>query len=389
MLDNLFESITGPKVVWRWVGIATIVLVLSIFATRVFAYWRLKEHTLTDSLPVVNTITATKKRFVEKIYLPGKVMTWHSAKLYARANGYLKLWKVDIGDHVKQGDVLAVIDCPDLDAQFEEAKSLLKISTVQNQLAQITAKRWTHLVKTDFVSKQATDDKLYGAASYAAEVFREKANLNKLEALVGFETVVAPFEGVISARQTDVGNLVSVGSNLTENQPMFELVQADKLRLYVNVPQTYADKITENMEVFLQFSEHPGQVFSAKLLNTAKNIDSKLQTLQAEFWIDNHDGKLLPGGYTRVELRIEHSDPGIILPVNTLIFQAAGLQVAKVDATGRVVLTNIEIATDYGKTVRVDHGIEPGENIILNPPDSLFDGQQVQKVDVACLEAMN
>ena len=308
-------------------------------------------------------------------------MPWHGATVYARAKGYLKFWYVDIGYHVRKGDVLAVIDRPELDAQLHEAESYLSYATAQNDLAQITAKRWVNLLKTDSVSKQATDDKTYGAASLAATMFQARANFNKLRAFVNFETVVAPFDGVISSRQTDIGDLINIGSNPAEAQPLFQIVQSDKLRLYVNVPQTYSTKITPNMTVYLRFAEHPGRVFTGKLLKTAENIDASLQTLQAEFWVDNRDGVLFPGGYTMVEIPIEHPQASVILPVNTLIFQAAGLQIATVDDTGHVVFKNIDIATDFGKKVRVEHGIQPGEHIIINPPDSLYAGQRVDRVD--------
>ncbi len=381
MFDEMYESINWRKHRWQWIGIAVVILVVVIFTVRIFAYWRLKGNTLASSVPLVRTITAQNSTATEKIYLPGFVMPWHGATVYARAKGYLKFWYVDIGYHVRKGDVLAVIDRPELDAQLHEAESYLNYATAQNDLAQITAKRWVNLLKTDSVSKQATDDKTYGAASLAATMFQARANFNKLRAFVNFETVVAPFDGVISSRQTDIGDLINIGSNPAEAQPLFQIVQSDKLRLYVNVPQTYSTKITPNMTVYLRFAEHPGRVFTGKLLKTAENIDASLQTLQAEFWVDNRDGVLFPGGYTMVEIPIEHPQASVILPVNTLIFQAAGLQIATVDDTGYVIFKNIDIATDFGKKVRVEHGIQPGEHIIINPPDSLYAGQRVDRVD--------
>lgn len=381
MFDEMFETLNWRKHRWQWIVIAVVVLVLVIFTVRAFAGWRLKRNTLTNAVPLVRTIQAHTGNLTEKIYLPGFVMPWHGASVYARAKGYLKFWYVDIGFHVHKGDVLAVIERPELDAQLHEAEAYLKYATAQNDLAQITAKRWVNLLKTDSVSRQATDDKTYGAASLAATLFQARANFNKLRAYVNFEAVVAPFDGVISSRQTDIGDLINIGSNPSEAKPLFEIVQSDKLRLYVNVPQTYSTKITPNMTVSLRFAEHPGQVFTGKLMKTAENIDAVLQTLQAEFWVDNHDGVLFPGGYTMVEIPIQHEKESVILPVNTLIFQAAGLQVATVDATGHVVLKDIEISTDFGKKVRVDSGIQPGERIILNPPDSLYSGQRVQMVD--------
>lgn len=381
MFDDMYESINWRNHRWQWLTVFIILLVLAIFAVRAYGAWRLKCQTLSNAVPLVRTITAKHSTATEKIYLPGFVMPWHGAAVYARAKGYVKFWYVDIGFHVRKGDVLAVIDRPELDAQLHEAEAYLKYASAQNDLAQITAKRWVNLLKTDSVSKQATDDKTYGAASLAATLFQARANFNKLRAFVNFETVVAPFDGVISSRQTDIGDLINIGSDPAQAQPLFEIVQSDKLRLYVNVPQTYSTKITPDMTINLRFAEHPGRVFTGQLLKTAENIDGELQTLQAEFWVDNRDGTLFPGGYTMVELPIQHDKSAVILPVNTLIFQSAGLQIATVDETGHVVLKPIEIATDFGKKVRVDYGIEPGEHIILNPPDSLFAGQKVERVD--------
>lgn len=381
MFDDMYESINWRNHRWQWMAVLVVILVLVIFSIRAYAAWQLKCNTLTNAVPLVRTITAKNSTATETIYLPGFVMPWHGAAVYARAKGYLKFWYVDIGFHVHKGDVLAVIDRPELDAQLHEADAYLKYASAQNDLAQITAKRWVNLLKTDSVSKQATDDKTYGAASLAATLFQARANFNKLRAFVNFETVVAPFDGVITSRQTDIGDLINIGSDPAQAQPLFEIVQSDKLRLYVNVPQTYSTKITPDMTVYLRFSEHPGRVFTGQLLKTAENINGELQTLQAEFWVDNHEGTLFPGGYTMVEIPVKPSKSAVILPVNTLIFQAAGLQIATVDDTGHVILKSIDIATDFGKKVRVDSGIQPGEHIILNPPDSLYEGQQVERVD--------
>ncbi len=381
MFDEIYDSINWRHHPWKLAAIAVVTLVLLIFTTRMVAAFHLKRNTLARAVPLVRTIQAQASAATEKIYLPGFVMPWHGAAVYARAKGYVKFWYVDIGYHVHKGDVLAVIERPELDAELNQAEAYLKVATAQNDLAQITAKRWVNLLKTDSVSRQATDDKTYGAAALTAAMFQARANVNKLRAYVEFESVVAPFDGVISSRQTDIGDLINIGSNPAEAQPLFQIVQSDKLRLYVNVPQTYSTKITPNMTVYLRFAEHPGRVFTGKLLKTAENIDSVLQTLQAEFWVDNQDGTLYPGGYAMVEIPIQHNKESVIIPVNTLIFQAAGLQVAALDATQHVILKNIEISTDFGKKVKIDHGIQPGECIILNPPDSLHAGQQVRVVD--------
>lgn len=362
----------------KLVLLAIVLMVTLIFITRHAAAVRLRQHTVTDATTLVRTITAKATPAIENIYLPGFVMGWHETPIFARAKGYVKVWYVDIGYRVHKGDVLAVIERPELDAELRQAEAFLKYATAQNELGQITARRWVNLLKTDSVSQQATDDKTYNAAALAASVFQARSNLNKLRAYVGFETVVAPFDGIISSRQTDIGALINIGSNPAEAQPLFKIVQSDKLRLYVNVPQNYSAKITPKMTAHLTFAEHPGKVFSARLLNTAEAIDPVLQTLQVEFLVENNESILLPGGYTMVEMSILHDDGSVILPVNTLIFQSEGLQVAMVDEQQHVVLKNINVDTDFGKTVQINRGIQPGEHIILNPPDSLYAGQHVR-----------
>lgn len=388
MLDNLSHHIQ----VWRKdpkkiIAVALVLLVMSIFSCRYIDAVRLKHQTLDSAIPLVRTIDAQRTTATEDIYLPGFIMPWHEAPVFARSKGYVKVWYVDIGYHVHKGDLLAMIERPELDAELHEAEAYLKYATAQNELGQITARRWVNLLKTDSVSQQSTDDKTYGAAALAASVFKARANLNKLRAFVGFESVVAPFDGVISSRQTDIGALINIGSNPSEAVPLFKIIQSDKLRLYVNVPQNYSTKITPKMTVQLRFTEHPGRVFTARLLNTAEAIDSVLQTLQVEFLVDNKNGELLPGGYTMVEMSVLHDKDSVILPVNTLIFQAAGLQVAAVNAQEQVVLKDIDIGTDFGKQVQINSGVQPGERIILNPPDSLYAGQRVHimnsKVDLS------
>ncbi len=362
-------------------GILFVIIIICIFASRYLAARALSEETKLAAVQPVNIIYAKPTTKTERIYLPGSAMAWHEATVFARTEGYLKQWFVDIGYRVKQGDLLAVIARPELDAQYEEAKAYLQAVTAQNDLAQITAKRWSHLVQTDSVSKQSNDDKSYQAAALSAELIKAQANLEYLTRLVGFERVVAPFSGVISLRQTDVGDLINIGSNPAQAQPLFHIVQLDKLRLYVNIPQTYSTRITPNMQVDMEFIEHPGKIFPAKLLKTADAINPMTLTLQAEFEVQNKDQVLLPGSYTMVEFSIPSIPNSVILPVNTLLFQAAGLQVAVVDKDSRVDLRDITMGTDFGKSVQINSGILPGERIILNPADSIHQGQHVRIVD--------
>ena len=378
-LKHLLKDL--PKSPLKLFFVGLIILILLIFITRHIAFLGLKHKALADARPVVQTIKVQQAPSVENIFLPGFVMPWHEAPIFARAEGYVKVWYVDIGYHVHKGDVLAVIERPELDAELRQAEATLKYAIAQNELGQISARRWVNLLKSDSVSQQATDDKTYGAAALAASVFQARSNLNKLRAYVGFETIVAPFDGVITARQTDIGDLINIGSTPLEQKPLFKIVQSNKLRLYVNVPQNYSAKMRPNMAVRLTFTEHPGKIFKGRVLNTAEAIDSNLQTLQAEFLVDNQAGILLPGAYTMVELSILHGNEAVIIPVNSLIFQEHGLQVAVVDSKQEVVLKNISVDIDFGKKLKISSGLAPGDRIILNPPDSLYAGQGVQVID--------
>lgn len=365
------------------IGCMLVVLVAAVFYSRHLAAIALGKQTQLAALMRVRVIDAKPTSKQERIYLPGSARAWHEAPVYARTKGYLKVWYVDIGYRVKKGDLLAVIERPELDAQYYEAKAYLNVVTAQNKLAQITAKRWNHLLQTDSVSKQANDNKTYEAAALSAELVKAQANLEYLTALVNFERVVAPFDGVISLRQTDIGALINIGSNPAEAQPLFRIVQLDRLRLYVNIPQTFSTRITPNMQVTMRFTEHPGETFSAKLLKTADAIDPVTLTLQAEFEVKNQHEVLKPGSYTMVEFSIDSIPNSVILPVNALVFRSDGLQVAVVDRQDCIELRNITMGTDFGKEVQINSGILPGERIIVNPADSIYQGQSVHVVGLA------
>lgn len=363
-----------------WMGCLLLILVASLFLMRHLDARALKKRTLAAAVPNVNYVKAKNTSKTEKIYLPGSALAWHEAPIFARTKGYLKEWYVDIGWKVKKGDLLAVIERPELDAQYYEAKAYLKMITAQNDLAQITARRWNHLVTTDSVSRQANDDKTYQAASIAAELVKAQANLEYLSALVSFERVVAPFDGTISLRQTDIGALINIGSNPAEAQALFNIVQLDRLRLYVNIPQTYVSRINPDMEVTMRFAEHPGKAFPAKLLKTADAIDTQTLTLQAEFAVQNPEQILLPGSYTMVEFSINSYPKSVILPINTLIFQKNGLQVAVLNKNNCLDIRSVVVGTDFGSDVIINSGIDPGERIVINPPDYLHQGECVNVV---------
>jgi RND family efflux transporter MFP subunit len=357
-----------------------LILVLALLAvniiSRIHSSIQLRKQTIADEEPLVSVMTTKAETGVEQIVLPGNVKAWHDATIYARTSGYIKEWYVDIGSHVKKGQLLAVIETPELDAQLRQAKADLKTAIANNKLAQITAKRWLNLLKTESVSKQEADEKTSTAAALEALVVASTANVNRLKELVSFERVIAPFDGVITARHTDIGALINQGS--VNTTPLFEIEQTNPLRIYVKIPQNYAAQITSNMKVNLRFAEHPGQEFSAQLIETAQAIDPSTRTLLAQFKVNNSKELLLAGGYTEVLFSLTIPPNTILIPVNTLLFQAAGLQIAVVNSNNQVDLRTISISRDLGDNVEIRSGIKPGEQVIIYPPDAIVNGQKVR-----------
>lgn len=352
-------------------------ILLVVICIRIYAAITLKKETLSQAIPVVNVIAAQKGGGTEPIILPGNVQAWHEATIYARTSGYIKKWYVDIGSHVKGGQLLAEIETPELDAQLRQAEADLNTAIANNNLAQSTALRWANLLKSHSVSKQEADEKTSSASALKAIVIASQANVDRLKQLVSFERIVAPFDGVITSRTTDIGSLINAGSSTT-GVALFQIVQSNPLRIYVRVPQTYSSRITPNMVVSLSFAEHPGQKFSAKLLETSQALDPVTRTLLAQFVVENKEGTLLAGGYTEVTFTLPVPATEIRLPVNTLLFRAEGLSIAVVDKNNKVVLKPVKISRDFGSEVEVQSGIQPGEKIIINPPDSLVSGQSVR-----------
>ena len=363
-----------------WLVILIVVAVASYgIYSRLHHSDRLETATKESAMPSVVVIKAEAGPAVEEVVLPGTVQAWHDAPIYARTNGYLKKWYYDIGSFVKAGTVLAEIDAPEVDAQLQQAQADLKLAEANNQLAQTTAQRWRELLQVKAVSPQEADEKISDAAAKAAGYASAHANVKRLQELSGFKRVVAPFDGTITARNTDTGALINAGTG-TAAQELFHIAQADQLRIYVQVPQNYAQAITPDLTAELHFSEHPGQLFIAKLARNAKALDPVSRSLLIELNADNPDAVLLAGGYAEVHLKLPSTSNNVHLPVNTLVFRADGLQVATVDENGNAQLKPIKIARDYGNYVEINDGITAGETIIVNPPDSLISGQPVNIV---------
>lgn len=339
----------------------------------------LKGETKKAAVASVVVMKAPEGPADEEVVLPGNVEAWHEAPIYARTSGYLKSWSTDIGSPVKAGDLIAEIETPEVDAQYRQAQADLATAQANNDLAQTTLTRWSELLKTHAVSKQDYDDKAGAAAAQQATMKSAQANLDRLQQLEDFKRITAPFDGIITARNTDTGALINAGSSGVGPE-LFHIAETDKLRIYVQVPEIDVPSVTPNMTADLVFVEHPGKTYQAKLVRTAGALDPTTRTLLIELEADNAKGELLPGGYAEVHLKLVSPPQTVRLPVNTLLFRSDGMNAATIGPDSKTVLKPVTIGRDYGKDVEVTAGVKPGETVIVNPPDSLLQGQKVRVV---------
>ena len=359
--------------------IVTALIAAAGIGIRMHDAWALKKETEETAVTPVTVIAAKKLAPEEEIVLPGNVQAWHEATIYARTNGYVKKWYTPMGTTVKEGELLAEIETPEVDAQLRQAEADLKTAEANNTLSQLTANRWKELLKTDSVSKQEEAEKEGDAMAKAAALASAKANRDHLRELASFKSVVAPFDGVISSRTTDIGMLVSAGS--TTEQPLFHIVQADTLRIYIRVPQAYAGRITPDVKAELHFIDRPGKTYTAEFVKTAEALDPTNRTLLTEYKVENKNNELLAGGYAEVHMKLPTPEGGLHLPVNALIFREGGLQVAVVDDKNHAQLKTVTMGRDMGNVVEISSGLNPADRIVINPPDSLSSGQEVRVVE--------
>ena len=336
-----------------------------------------KNWTRDTQVPTVAVLSPDRNYVPQVLILPGTLRAFYSAQIYARVPGYVKSWDRDIGARVKKGELLAYIDTPELDQQIYQAKADLSASKAAQTLSETTAKRWGALLPLDAVSKQAEQEKSAEASSKSSAVDAAAANVHRLEALKEFGRIVAPFDGVVTARNVDVGVLVSGGQS-TGAEPLFAVSDVHELRVYVNVPQSYSAQITQGIKAALSVPEYPGRTFSATLVSTSDSISSDSGTLLVQLNVDNRTGVLKPGSYAEVTLTLPAGQDRLVLPASALMFRANGLQVATVDAALRVVMKPIQIGRDLGAKVEVASGIDPRDQVIDNPPDSLSAGDPVR-----------
>ena len=364
----------------RLIFSSAIVLVLGLATAGIWsrhaAQAALVRSTEYAAMPTVAVAPAQPAPTEEEIVLPGTVQAEYDTPIYARTSGYVKRWYTDIGARVKAGDLLAEIDSPEVDRQLRQAGADLLTARANYRVAKATAQRVHALLPTESVSAQDDDQASSDAAAKAALVASNVANVERLEQLVAFERVVAPYDGIVTARETDIGALINAGSG---NGPeLFRVADIRKLRIYVQVPQSYAPRVRPGVGVELRFPEYPGRAFDAKLVRTANAIEPRARTLLIELEADNGKGELLPGGYTDAHFKLPGLDQGVRIAANALLFRAEGLRVATVEPNGHVALHEITLGRDFGTVIEVATGLKAGDAVILNPPASLEPGAVVR-----------
>jgi len=382
------EFVPGPRPghpALRW---WTLVLALAVLAAivgsvilpRIKARATLRRETAEMAIPTVSVVHPKRSAPTDEVVLPANVQAYIDSPIYARTNGYLKTWYVDIGAHVKSGQLLAEIETPEVDQQLRQARADLATAQANLHLSQITAERYSGLLKTDSVSKQDTDNAEGDYAAKQATVQSAQANVKRLEELQSFEKIYAPFDGVITARRTDIGALIDSGSSGGTRTELFHIAQPDKLRVYVNVPEAYSQAAKPGLTADLVLSEFPDRRFQGTLVRTAEAIDQTTRTLLVEIRVNNPTGTLLSGAYAEVHLKVPAATSSFILPVNTLLFRSEGLRVAAISDGHHAELRQITLGHDYGSEVEVVAGLNGNESIVVNPPDSLVSGEEVRIV---------
>jgi RND family efflux transporter MFP subunit len=374
----------GERTHKQWLVLAAAVILVAALLTsgirsRVKARAALDTETAQAALSAVSVVSPKQTTPAEEIILPGNVQPYISSPIYARTNGYLKKWYFDIGAHVKQGELLAVIETPEVDQQLEQARSNLLTAQANLELASITKARYQGLLKSNAVSQQDVDNAVGTYNANNAIVEADKAAVQQYSALVSFEKVYAPFDGVITARNTDIGDLINSGSSSAVKTDLFHISQPGKLRVYVNVPEEYTRGIKVGMTADLSLAEFPDRKFQGKLVRTADDINLTTRTLLVEIDVNNPSGTLLTGSYAEVHLAVPTQASTFLVPVNTLLFRTEGLRVGVVKE-GKVVLTAVTPGHDFGNQIEIVSGLKSDDQVIINPPDSIVSGQDVQIV---------
>jgi RND family efflux transporter MFP subunit len=369
----------------RRVGAAAALAALAIAAyglvSRASETSRLRRLTETQAVPTVAIVAPTGVENHTGLDLPGRLQAFITAPIYARVPGYLKTWKYDIGGKVKAGDVLAEIETPDLDQQLIQARAALSVAQANAKLAQITAERWQSLASTDAVAKQDVDQRTFTWNANVAQVKAAQANVDQLVAEEGFKRLIAPFDGIVTARETDIGALINVGA--AGGAELFVVSETGKLRVYVNVPQNYVPSVPAGTQATISVPEHPGKTYSGTVEASAQAVNPSTGTTLMQIIVDNGAGQMMPGDYASINLQIAAAPHVLSVPSSALIFDAKGLSIATVDAGNRVVLKPVSIERDLGAIVELASGLSPNDRVIANPPDGIGNGAEVRLAGAA------
>ena len=369
----------------RWLLAALLVLVaigvlVAGIRSRMKDETALRAVTAQMAVPSVSVVLPKQSAPAQELILPGNIQPFISAPVYARTDGYLKKWYFDIGAHVKAGDLLAVIETPEVDEQLAQARSTLATAQANLELARITRDRYQGLLTKHAVAQQDVDNAVGTYAANKAMVDADTANVRHYEALVSFEKVYAPFAGVVTARNTDIGDLINSGSSTAPRTDMFHIAQTGVLRVYVNVPEEYSQDVKPGQTLAaIALAEFPGQRFPGKLVRTSEAINATTRTLLVEVDLDNPSGTLLSGSYAEVHLNVPMHNPVYLLPVSSLIFRGEKLQVGVVK-NGKVEVTDVIPGRDLGEQIEIVSGLKADDQVIVNPADSLVTGQEVKIV---------
>jgi RND family efflux transporter MFP subunit len=356
---------------------------------RVHANTELGDYTDANAAPPVALAQPVSEKSAREIVMPGNMQAFTLAPIYARTTGYVKVWYKDIGAHVHKGDLLAVIETPELDQQLSQAEADLATAQSNAGLAKVTADRYQGLIGQNAVSQQDTDNAASQLEARNTEVTSAQANVRRLEELQSFERIEAPFDGVITARNLDIGQLVtSAGSTttpgagtITSSKEVFDIAALQTLRVFINVPQVYAPDAKNGVTASLTLPQYPGRTFKGKLVRSSDSVDPATRTLLAEVDVNNQSGELLPGSYTEVHLNVSSAAPALVVPVSALILLPDGLHVATVDTSHHAHIVRVTPGRDSGTTMEILSGLQPGQPVIANPPDSLTDGELVRVVN--------
>jgi RND family efflux transporter MFP subunit len=380
--DDYQPSDLGSATVGRakiLIGAALLVLITAgavTFLNRKSETDALAKETEAVSVPTVAVVQPTSESGNDELVLPGNLQAFEESPIFARTNGYLLRWYKDIGSKIQKGELLAAIDTPEVDQELSQARASREQIKAALELAKISADRWANLRKTDSVSQQEADQQASGYQQALANLAAADANVRRLEELESFKNVYAPFSGVLTRRNVDPGALINSGAGATGKE-LFDIARVDPLRVYVSVPQAYAPNMKAGMKANVTLQEFPGQKFLGTVARTADAIDPATRTLNTEVDVPNKDGKLLPGSFGQVHFATGTSVPRITIPVNAMLFRAEGPRVAVVDKDNTVHLRPISIGRDFGATLEILGGLDVSDQIVINPSDSLDEGQKV------------